>query len=111
MATGARIALSAIAQSDQNALKGLSSAPEPSTGSAEVPIRPLFPSDVTLIRLTNQELLMLRGLVTYGSQKELAEATFLSLSTVKTHLRGAYKKLGSSGRSAALTRAGLAGLL
>ncbi|GAB2611241.1 hypothetical protein GCM10027067_23400 [Pseudactinotalea suaedae] len=71
----------------------------------------MFPPAIALVRLTNQELLMLRGLASFRSQKELADAMFLSLNTVKTHLRAAYQKLGVSSRAEALTVAGGAGLL
>lgn len=113
LATGSRIPLAAIAESDRRALEESRGEPAPDSvwSDAPAPVRPLFARAVNLVRLTNQELMILRGLVSYGSQKEIADAMFLSLNTVKTHLRAAYKKLGASGRSEALTRAGVAGLL
>lgn len=111
MATGGRIALVAMADAVRDEFERLSTETASDAGPVELPDRPLFAGTVTLIRLTNQELLTLRGLANYGSQKELADATFLSVSTVKTHLRAAYQKLGASSRTQALTIAGLAGLL
>jgi LuxR family maltose regulon positive regulatory protein len=108
--TGSRIPLAALADTDQQALHTLLG---PADREAEpCPLeRPMFPRTISIVRLTNQELLMLRGLASFGSQKELADAMFLSLNTVKTHLRAAYQKLGVSSRAEALTVAGGAGLL
>ena len=110
-ASGARIPLAAISESDRRAFADIPDAARSESMAPNAPVRPLFACAVNLIRLTNQELMILRGLVRYGSQKEIAEAMFVSLNTVKTHLRAVYKKLGVSGRSEALTRAGVAGLL
>ncbi len=104
--TGARLQLAALSCSDQQGLLALGGTPTPAPLE-----RPMFPPAIALVRLTNQELLMLRGLASFRSQKELADAMFLSLNTVKTHLRAAYQKLGVSSRAEALTVAGGAGLL
>ncbi|WP_163544183.1 LuxR C-terminal-related transcriptional regulator [Occultella kanbiaonis] len=108
--TGARIPLAGLAESLRQALHILVGA---AAGTAERhPLeRPMFPGEVAVVRLTNQELLMLRGLASFQSQKELADAMYLSLNTVKTHLRAAYQKLGASSRAEALAVAGGAGLL
>ncbi|CAM3733014.1 LuxR family transcriptional regulator [Occultella aeris] len=108
--TGARIPLAGLAEPDREALHTLVG---PAARAAErYPLeRPMFPAEVAVVRLTNQELLMLRGLASFQSQKELADAVYLSLNTVKTHLRAAYQKLGVSSRAEALAVAGGAGLL
>lgn len=108
--TGLRVPFAALDPLDRRALHDLCGS---AAGADSLPpaARPMFPREVTVLRLTNQELLMLRGLNSFGSQRELAEAVFLSLNTVKTHLRAAYQKLGVSSRAEALAVAGGAGLL
>ena len=44
--------------------------------------------------LTDSELAVLRFLPSHLTNQEIAEALFLSINTVKTHLRSAYRKLG-----------------
>jgi LuxR family maltose regulon positive regulatory protein len=61
--------------------------------------------------LTDRELAMLRALATGATRRQLAEQTYLSLNTVKTHLRTAYRKLGVNSRSDAIERARALGLL
>ncbi|MBZ2199458.1 LuxR C-terminal-related transcriptional regulator [Occultella gossypii] len=108
--TEARLPLAGLAESDRQALHALVGAT--ARDAERCPLeRPMFPSEITVVRLTNQELLMLRGLASFQSQKELADAVYLSLNTVKTHLRAAYQKLGVSSRAEALTVASGAGLL
>jgi LuxR family maltose regulon positive regulatory protein len=61
--------------------------------------------------LTDRELSVLRLLAGDLSRREIADALFVSLDTVKTHLRGIYRKLGASTREEAVGRAREAGLL
>ncbi|MGH3276976.1 MAG: LuxR C-terminal-related transcriptional regulator [Streptosporangiaceae bacterium] len=55
--------------------------------------------------LTSSELAVLRFLPSHMTNQEIAEALFLSINTVKTHLRSAYRKLGVASRRAAIARA------
>jgi LuxR family maltose regulon positive regulatory protein len=55
--------------------------------------------------LTDRELAVLRLLGGELSRREIAEALFVSLDTVKTHIRGIYRKLGASTREEAVERA------
>jgi LuxR family transcriptional regulator, maltose regulon positive regulatory protein len=55
--------------------------------------------------LTESELAVLRFLPSHLTNQEIAEALFLSINTVKTHLRSAYRKLGVASRRAAIARA------
>jgi LuxR family transcriptional regulator, maltose regulon positive regulatory protein len=57
------------------------------------------------VRLTPSELAVLRFLPSYLTNQEIAEALFLSVNTVKTHLKSAYHKLGVSSRREAVARA------
>jgi LuxR family transcriptional regulator, maltose regulon positive regulatory protein len=61
--------------------------------------------------LTSSELAVLRLLPSHMTNQEIAEALFLSINTVKTHLRSVYRKLGVTTRRQAISRGGRLGLL
>jgi LuxR family maltose regulon positive regulatory protein len=54
--------------------------------------------------LTSSEVAVLRLLPSYLTNQEIAEQLFLSVNTVKTHLRSAYHKLGVTSRREAIGR-------
>jgi LuxR family maltose regulon positive regulatory protein len=56
------------------------------------------------------ELAVLRLLSTDLSQREIGNELFLSMNTVKTHIRNLYRKLGVSSREAAVCQANTVGL-
>ncbi len=62
-------------------------------------------SEQAAVLLTDSELAVLRFLPSHLTNQEIAEALFLSINTVKTHLRSAYRKLGVASRRAAIARA------
>ena len=61
--------------------------------------------------LTQRELSLLRFLPTRLTNQEIADALYLSVNTVKSHLRSVYRKLGVTDRDAAVERAAELGLL
>jgi LuxR family maltose regulon positive regulatory protein len=67
--------------------------------------RPDTGSDPILASLTPREVEVLDRLAEALSTEEIADALHLSVNTVKTHLKRIYRKLGISGRSAAVRRA------
>jgi LuxR family transcriptional regulator, maltose regulon positive regulatory protein len=61
--------------------------------------------------LTERELRILRYLPTMLTNAEIGAETFVSLNTVKTHLRSIYRKLGARNRADAVERARTLSLL
>jgi LuxR family maltose regulon positive regulatory protein len=55
--------------------------------------------------LSERESAVLRFLPSGLTNKEIASECFMSVNTVKTHLKGIYSKLGASTRSEAVDRA------
>ena len=55
--------------------------------------------------LTSRELTVLRYLQSMMSTAEIAEVLYLSVNTVKTHLKSIYRKLGTGRRRDAVERA------
>ena len=75
-------------------------------------------ADVAVLRppqplelLSDSELRVLRYLPTNLRGPEIAAELFVSLSTIRTHLRNVYAKLGVHSRADAVTRARELGLL
>jgi LuxR family transcriptional regulator, maltose regulon positive regulatory protein len=64
-----------------------------------------------LVPLTSRELAVLECLVRGSSNKAIARTMFVSIDTVKTHLRHIYDKLGVVDRRQAVLRAGELGLV
>lgn len=61
--------------------------------------------------LTERELEILAYLPDHATTGEIAERCYVSVNTLKTHMAHIYRKLGVSGRSAAIARARELGLL
>jgi LuxR family transcriptional regulator, maltose regulon positive regulatory protein len=67
--------------------------------------------DALIEPLTDRELTILRLLPAPTPQRELASALFVAPSTLKTHLRAIYRKLGAESRGEAVIRARERGLI
>ncbi|MDX6334070.1 MAG: LuxR family transcriptional regulator, maltose regulon positive regulatory protein [Streptosporangiaceae bacterium] len=73
--------------------------------------RPAGPAEAVSVPLTDSERAVLRFLPSHMTNEEISQALFLSINTVKTHLRSAYRKLGVSSRREAIARGRRLGLL
>ncbi|HWI74669.1 MAG TPA: LuxR C-terminal-related transcriptional regulator, partial [Baekduia sp.] len=78
------------------------------TGTARVPATPVVPLREPL---SERELAVLRFLPTMLTSQEIAAELFVTLNTVKSHLRNVYRKLGVGGRREAVERGRELGLL
>jgi len=72
---------------------------------------PASRQDKLIDPLTAAELRVLEKLPERLTYTEMASELYLSLNTVKTHLRHAYMKLGVTSRSSAIKRATTLGIL
>jgi LuxR family maltose regulon positive regulatory protein len=61
--------------------------------------------------LTDRERELLGYLPCHLSQSEIARQMFISANTVKTHMKGLYRKLGARSRSQAVSIASRCGML
>jgi len=71
----------------------------------------LAPDDAAVEELSSREMSVLRLLGTELSVAQIGDELYVSRNTVKTHVRGIYRKLGADGRAAAVARARELGLL
>jgi DNA-binding CsgD family transcriptional regulator len=83
--------------------------PIPLTQDAQPELRPVYPvpaepREDLLTLLTSKEILILRLLAEGKTNKEIAAAQFIELSTVKTHVNNIYTKLSVSNRKEARSR-------
>ena len=70
----------------------------------QLPVASREPGTPESVPLTPSEVAVLRLLPSYLTNQEIAEQLFLSVNTVKTHLRSAYHKLGVTSRREAIAR-------
>ncbi|HUK72130.1 MAG TPA: LuxR C-terminal-related transcriptional regulator [Streptosporangiaceae bacterium] len=77
---------------------------------AQIPAGSSTP-DGDALPLSDSELAVLRFLPSHLTNEEIGEALFLSVNTVKTHLRSAYRKLGVRSRREAIALARNRGLV
>ena len=73
--------------------------------------RPARPAPDAVEELSSREMSVLRLLGTQLSVAQIGDELYVSRNTVKTHVRGIYRKLGADGRAAAVARARELGLL
>jgi LuxR family maltose regulon positive regulatory protein len=75
------------------------------------PARPAGQAEQASVPLTASERAVLCFLPSHMTNEEISQALFLSVNTVKTHLRSAYRKLGVGSRREAIARGRRIGLL
>jgi LuxR family maltose regulon positive regulatory protein len=63
------------------------------------------------VRLSARELEVLSYMPTQLSAREIAQAMYVSVNTLKTHIQSVYRKLGCASRSSAVERARILQLL
>ncbi len=68
-------------------------------------------ASAALARLTSRESAALTRLPTYLTQRQIADELYISLNTLKTHLKSLYRKLGASSRAEAVASARAHGLI
>jgi LuxR family transcriptional regulator, maltose regulon positive regulatory protein len=110
---GERAEARALLAEGREALAGAEDAGtlERALSAAERAMRPAPRAPDRGDELTERELSVLRMLAGELSRREIADALFVSLDTVKTHTRGIYRKLGASSREEAVGRGRELGLL
>ena len=84
---------------------------EPGAGPAEREKRTRAPAPAPVEELTERELTVLVRLARAMSNEDIAQDLFLSVNTVKTHIRAVFRKLAVSRRNEAVRRARELGLL
>ena len=77
----------------------------PDSGRRAPGLRPAFPRSVARVELSERELAVIKLLADEPSAQAIAEHLHVSLNTVKTQLRHAYRKLGVHSRAEALRAA------
>jgi LuxR family maltose regulon positive regulatory protein len=76
-----------------------------------IPTEPIQDGPIMIDHLTDRELMVLRYLPTMLKANEIGADLFVSVNTVKAHLRSMYRKLGVTNRREAVERARCIGLL
>ncbi|MFN9174684.1 MAG: response regulator [Synechocystis sp.] len=74
-------------------------------------IRPVSPDVIIRHNLTERELEVLQLIVDGGSNADIAEALYITVGTVKTHVRNILNKLSADDRTEAAVRALRSGLV
>ncbi|MDJ0395135.1 LuxR C-terminal-related transcriptional regulator [Rhodococcus sp. G-MC3] len=67
--------------------------------------------DTSVVRLSPREMDLLRELPSFRTAESIAADKFISVNTVKTHLRGIYRKLGVTNRRDAIAAAQKLGMI
>ncbi len=112
LATGVLRAFSTVPRTELSTLaEAVPAAAELLSKPAFTTARDLYPSTITLIRLTEREQRVLETLAQGRTVQQAAETLVVSYNTVKTQTQSLYRKLGTDNRPDALARARQWGLL
>jgi LuxR family maltose regulon positive regulatory protein len=88
----------------------LTSLPEPAMPILQLGVADAVPRGSVVVPLTERETQVLERLAAFCSNEEIAADLFLSLNTVKTHLRSLFQKLSVTRRADAVRRGRAIGL-
>jgi LuxR family maltose regulon positive regulatory protein len=77
----------------------------PHRDQTALPARAAPPAPVITEQLSQREREVLQRASAMLSTEEIASELYISVNTVKTHLRNTYRKLGATGRGEAVRRA------
>ncbi|MGW6022195.1 response regulator transcription factor [Streptomyces sp. NPDC055099] len=78
---------------------------------ALVPVQSERPTELPTERLTQRELVVLSRLQQEVSLRQIADGLYVSVNTVKSHVRSVYRKLGVCSRAEAVRSARALGLV
>lgn len=100
--TGQRLALALLPTEDLDRVIAALTDAGYEQVTTDVPLRSLLPTAEPELLLSERELAVLAQLMETGSVAEIAAALVVSANTVKTQLRGVYRKLGVNNREDAI---------
>ena len=78
---------------------------------SDATVAPNRPNAAGTVALSPREVTVLRFLASRLTQQEIAEDLFVSMNTLKSHMRSLYRKLGVQSRVAAVENGRAAGLI
>ncbi len=85
--------------------KPLDSDPRPNFGHPQGPTAPVSGQVKLVEPLTERELAVLRVLPSELTQREMSDELYVSLNTIKSHVKAVFRKLSVSNRQQAVERA------
>ena len=106
------LSLASLSPADRDDLFRLADLPLTDEAARRLALaRPVFPERVHLVELTTREQAVLTELDAGGTVAQVARTLHVSVNTVRTQVKSAYRKLGVSSREDALMRAYELGVL
>jgi DNA-binding CsgD family transcriptional regulator len=106
------LSLASLSPADRDDLCRLADIPLTDAAAERLALaRPVFPARVHLVELSTREQAVLTELDAGGTIAQVARTLHVSVNTVRTQVKSAYRKLGASSREDALMRAYELGVL